>query len=142
MNTKGNQHMHKQIFVNLPCRSLPRAKAFYESMGYTFNPDFTNEQGACMVLGENLYAMLLAEDFFKTFTAKPIADATRTTEVLVCLSCDSREEVDALVKKALAAGGSAPRAPQDHGFMYGHGFEDLDGHIWELVHMSAMPPAA
>ena len=86
--------------------------------------------------------MLLTNDFFKTFTAKPIADATRSTEVLVCLSCESRAEVDALVQKALAAGGTAPRAPQDHGFMYGHGFEDLDGHIWELVYMdpNAAPP--
>lgn len=134
--------MHSQIFVNLPCRSLPRAKAFYEALGYRFNPQFTNDQGACLVLGDNLFAMLLAEDFFRTFTGKPIADARETTEVLVCLACASREEVDTLVKKALAAGGTAPRPPQDHGFMYGHGFEDLDGHIWELVHMTGTPPAA
>ena len=92
------------------------------------------------MLGENLYAMLLTREFFATFIDKPIVDAKKSTEVLVCVSCDSREQVDALVAKAVAAGGTAPRKPQDHSFMYGHGFEDLDGHIWELVYMSAMPP--
>lgn len=134
--------MHQQIFVNLPVKDMARAQAFFRALGYAFNPDFTNDQGACLVLGPNLHAMLLVEDFFRGFTGKPIADATQSTEVLVCLSCDSREEVDALVAKALAAGGSAPRAPQDHGFMYAHGFEDPDGHIWELVHMSGAPAAA
>lgn len=127
--------MHQQIFVNLPVNDLPRSMAFFKSLGLTFNDQFTNEQGACMVIGENIHAMLLVKDFFKTFTAKPVADARETTEVLVCISCSSRAEVDELVAKAVAAGGSAPRQPQDHGFMYGHGFEDLDGHIWELVHM-------
>jgi predicted lactoylglutathione lyase len=131
--------MHKQIFINLPCKSLPASKAFFEAMGYTFNPQFTNDQGACLELGENLYAMLLAEDFARTFTGKPLVDAKAATEVLVCLSCESREEVDSLVAKARAAGGAVPREPQDHGFMYGHGFEDLDGHIWELAYMSGMP---
>ncbi len=134
--------MHKQIFVNLPCKQLPASKAFFEALGYRFNPQFTNDQGACLELGPNLYAMLLAEDFAKGFTAKPLVDAKAATEVLVCLSCESREEVDGLVAKARAAGGSVPRAPQDHGFMYAHGFEDIDGHIWELVHMTGEPPAA
>lgn len=129
--------MHQQIFVNLPVNDLPRSMAFFKSLGLTFNDQFTNEQGACMVIGENIHAMLLVKDFFKTFTAKPVADARETTEVLVCISCSSRAEVDELVAKAVAAGGSAPRQPQDHGFMYAHGFEDLDGHIWELVHMVA-----
>ena len=128
--------MHQQIFVNLPVDDLPRAMAFFKALGLAFNEQFTNEQGACMVIGENIHAMLLAKDFFKTFTAKPIVDAKRATEVLVCLSCSSRDEVDDLVAKAVAAGGSAPRPPQDHGFMYAHAFEDLDGQIWELVHMS------
>jgi uncharacterized protein len=132
--------MHKQIFVNLPVKQLPASKAFFEALGYTFNPQFTNDQGACLVLGENLYAMLLAEDFASTFTAKPLVDARAATEVLVCLSCDSREEVDQLVAKARAAGASVPREPQDHGFMYIHGYEDLDGHIWELAWMSGEPP--
>ena len=134
--------MHKQIFVNLPVADLPKSKAFFEALGLTINPQFTNEQAACVVISESIYAMLLVKDFFKGFTTKPIADAKTTTEALVCLSCESRAEVDAVVAKALAAGGTAPRPPQDHGFMYSHGFEDLDGHIWELMYMdlSAAPP--
>jgi predicted lactoylglutathione lyase len=129
--------MNKQIFVNLPVRDLDKSKAFFTALGYQFDPRFTNEQGASMVIADgSIYAMLLTEDFFRTFTAKPIVRALEATEVLVCLSCDSREEVDELVAKAVAAGGRAPRPPQDHGFMYGHGFEDLDGHIWELVYMA------
>ena len=127
---------HRNIFVNLPVRDLPRAKAFFTSLGFSFNPQFTNDQGACMVVAEGIYVMLLVEPFFQTFTKKPIADATKSTEVLVCLSCESRTEVDNLVSRAVAAGGTAPNAPQDHGFMYGHGFTDLDGHIWELVYMN------
>ena len=134
---------NKQIYVNLPVKDLPRSIAFFKSLGYGFNADFSNDSGACMVISEgHIYAMLLTEAFFQTFVKKPIADAHKTAEVLVCLACDSRAEVDALVAKALAAGGQAPNAPQDMGFMYSHGFEDLDGHIWELVHMSAAPPAA
>ena len=135
--------MHKQIYVNLPVADLPRSRAGFESLGLHFEPKVSNDQGACLVIHEGtIHAMLLTQDFFRTFTSKPIADATRSTAVLVCLSCESRGEVDALVKKALAAGGTAPRAPQDHGFMYAHGFEDLDGHIWELVAMDpdAAPP--
>lgn len=132
--------MNKQIFVNLPVKDLNKSKAFFSALGYTFNPQFTNENGAGMVISENsIYAMLLTEDFFKTFISKKIANAHEVTEVLTCLSCESREEVDALVSKALAAGGSEPRAPQDHGFMYARSFEDLDGHIWELVYMSGQP---
>ncbi len=127
--------MHKQIFVNLPIADMQKSQAFFKQLGYTFNPDFTNDQGACMVVGDNLYVMLLVKDFFQGFTGKPVADATQSTEVLVCLSCESRAEVDDLVARAVAAGGSAPRPPQDYGFMYGHGFEDLDGHIWELAYM-------
>lgn len=133
--------MHRQIYVNLPVVDLRRAKTFFEALGLAFDPRMTNDAAACLVLGENLYAMLLSHDFFKGFTAKPIADATKSTEVLVCLSCESRAEVDSVVAKAVAAGGTAPRPPQDHGFMYSHGFEDLDGHIWELIHMPD-PPAA
>ncbi len=135
--------MHQQIYVNLAVADLPKSRAFFERLGFAFEPKFSNEQGACLILGENIFAMLLTKDFFKTFTGKPLSDPSRSTEVLVCLSCESRAEVDALVAKAIAAGGSAPRAPQDHGFMYGHGFEDLDGHIWELMHMdpNAAPPA-
>jgi predicted lactoylglutathione lyase len=127
--------MSTQIYVNLPVKNLDRTKSFFGSLGFSFNAQFTNEQAACMVVADDIYVMLLVEEFFQTFTKKPIADATKVTEVLVCLSCESRAKVDELVAKALAAGGKAPNPPQDHGFMYGHGFEDLDGHVWELVHM-------
>jgi predicted lactoylglutathione lyase len=126
---------NQQIFVNLPVKDLPRSRAFFESLGYSFNEEFSNSEGACCVISEHIYAMLLTEPFFKGFTKKAIADAKQTTEVLICLSCESREQVDQLVAKAVAAGGAAPNAKQDHGFMYAHGFEDLDGHLWELVYM-------
>ena len=134
--------MKRQIFVNLPIKNMARSQQFFRGLGFTFNPQFTNEQGACMVVSDDIFVMLLVEPFFQTFTKKPIADATKTTEVLVCLSCDSRDEVDTMVAKAVSAGGRTPRAAQDHGFMYGHGFEDPDGHIWELVYMvpNAAPP--
>jgi len=132
--------MHKQIFVNLPVRDLKRSMTFFKALGLAFNPAFTNDNAACLVIGENIYAMLLVEPFFKTFTDKTLVDAHESVEALVCLSCESRAEVDEVVAKAVAAGGRALREPQDHGFMYGHGFEDPDGHIWELVHMA--PEAA
>jgi predicted lactoylglutathione lyase len=136
--------MHKQIFVNLPVKDLARSRAFFSSLGFDFNPQFSNDAGACMIIGENIFAMLLTEPFFQGFTTKPVADARECTEVLTCLSCESRAEVDALVAKAVAAGGRAPNPKQDHGFMYGHGFEDLDGHLWELswMDLSALPPQA
>jgi predicted lactoylglutathione lyase len=136
--------MGRKIFVNLPIKDMKRSRAFFEALGFAFNPQFTNEQGACMVIAEDIYAMLLVEPFFQTFTKKRIADARESTEVLVCLSCESRAEVDELVRKALAAGGTTPRPPQDHGFMYGHAFEDPDGHVWELMWMdpAAVPPQA
>ncbi|WP_137892751.1 VOC family protein [Ramlibacter sp. 2FC] len=134
--------MKRQIYVNLPIKDMARSQAFFRSLGFDFNPQFTNEQGACMVVADDIYVMLLVEPFFQTFTKKPVADATKSTEVLVCLSCASRAEVDETVAKARAAGAAVPNAPQDHGFMYGHGFEDLDGHVWELAYMdmSAAPP--
>lgn len=134
--------MPTQIFVNLPVKNLDKSIEFFTRLGYKFNPQFTNENATCMIVGDNIFVMLLVEKFFQTFTEKSLCDATKSTEVLVCLSCDSRAAVDEQVRKAVAAGATTPRAPQDHGFMYGHGFEDLDGHIWELMHMdmSAMPP--
>ena len=136
--------MARKIFVNLPIKDMQRSQAFFRSLGFSFNPQFTNAQGACMVVSEDIFVMLLVEPFFQGFTKKPIADARKTTEVLVCLSCESRSEVDALVKKALAAGGTAPNPSQDHGFMYSHGFTDLDGHVWEVMWMdpNAAPPQA
>lgn len=132
--------MSRKIFVNLPVTDLKRSMAFFEALGFRHEPQFTNEQAACIVISAEIYTMLLTHPFFAGFTGKPIADARQTTEALLCLSCESQQEVDELVRKAVAAGGSAPRAAQDHGFMYSHGFEDPDGHIWELVHMREMPP--
>jgi len=132
--------MHSQIFVNLPVKDLKRAVGFYTKLGYTFNPQFTDENGTCMIVGENLFVMLLVEKFFGSFTSKAITDTSKSTEVLTCVSCHSKAQVDELVAKARAAGAPVPRQPQDHGFMYSHGYEDLDGHTWELVHMSGLPP--
>ena len=134
---------NKQIFVNLPVKNLEKSKAFFAALGYTFNEQFTDANAACMVINEgSIHAMLLAEDFFKTFTDKSLTDTSKSTEVLLCLSCESRAEVDEMVAKAVAAGGTVPRAPQDYGFMYGHGFEDIDGHIWELIYMDPNAKAA
>lgn len=127
--------MHQQIFVNLPIENMARTQAFFNALDYRFNPEFTNDQGACLVVGDNLFVMLLVKDFYQTFTSKAIADARTTSEVLVCLSCQSRDEVDALVAKATAAGATTPRPAQDLGFMYSRSFDDLDGHTWEFVHM-------
>ena len=131
--------MARKIFVNLPIRDMQRSQAFFKALGFSFNPQFTNEQGACMVISEDIFAMLLVEPFFQTFTRKPIADARKSTEVLVCLSCESRAEVDDLTNKAVANGGRTFKPPQDHGFMYGRAFQDPDGHVWELMWMD---PAA
>ncbi len=127
--------MIRQIFVNLPVKDLARSKAFFTALGLSFNPRFSNEQGACLQIADDIYAMLLTEPFFQGFTKLPVADARQCTEVLLALSCDSRAEVDALVAKAVAAGGTTPNAAQDHGFMFQHGFADLDGHQWELFWM-------
>jgi predicted lactoylglutathione lyase len=127
--------MSKLIFVNLPVADLPAARAFYEAIGATNNPMFTDETAACMVFTDVIHVMLLTHDKFAQFTPKRIADAKQTSEVLICISADSREAVDEITDKALAAGGREPREKQDHGFMYGRSFEDLDGHIWEPMWM-------
>jgi len=127
--------MSKLIFVNLPVADLPAAKAFYEAIGFTNNPMFTDDTAACMVLTDVIHVMLLTHDKFAQFTPKRIADAKQTSEVLICISADSREDVDEITDKALAAGGREPRERQDYGFMYGRSFEDLDGHIWEPMWM-------
>ena len=135
--------MAKKIFVNLPVRDLKKSMDFFRKLSFTFNPQFTDETAACMIISEDIYVMLLTENKFKTFTPKPISDATKNTEVLLCLSAASRDEVNEMIHKAVAAGGTTYKKPQDHGFMYGHGFQDLDGHIWELAYMepSAIKPA-
>ena len=127
--------MSKLIFVNLPVADLPAARAFYEAIGAVNNPQFTDETAACMVFSETIHVMLLTHDKFAQFTPKKIADAHATSEVLICISADSREAVDDITQKALAAGGREPREPQDYGFMYGRSFEDPDGHIWEPMWM-------
>jgi predicted lactoylglutathione lyase len=128
--------MAKQIFVNLPVKDLKKSMSFFKSLGFTFNMQFTDEKAACLVIGENIYAMLLSEPFFKTFTKKEISDATKTTEVLIAIDAESRQEVDDLVKKAVAAGGSIYRDPDDTGWMYSHSFADPDGHQWEVLYMN------
>jgi len=133
--------MSTKMFVNLPVKDLDRTVAFFTALGFKFNPQFTDKNATCMIVSEEAFVMLLVEPFFNGFTPKPISDAKKSTEVLLCLSAESRAEVDDMVAKAIAAGGSAPNKPQDHGFMYQHGFEDLDGHLWEVAYMdmSAMP---
>jgi len=127
--------MAQQIFVNLPVKDLKKAVEFFTKLGFTFNPQFTDENATCMIVGDNIFVMLLVEDFFKTFIKKEICDATKSTEVLLALSAESRETVDEMVSKAIEAGGTEPREPQDHGWMYGRSFEDVDGHIWEILYM-------
>jgi predicted lactoylglutathione lyase len=131
--------MHKQIYVNLPVADLQKTRAFFTALGFTFEPRFSNDDAACMIIGENIYAMLLTRPFYETFTDKKIADTKVFTAVANCLSCESRQEVDELVARARQAGGTVPRPAKDYGTMYGHGFEDLDGHNWELTYME---PAA
>ena len=127
--------MATKIFVNLPVKDLKKSMEFFTKLDFTFNSQFTDETAACMVVSEDIYVMLLTQEKFKTFTPKAICDATKSTEVLVCLSCESREHVNDMVRKAVGGGGTTYNEPQDHGFMYGHGFQDLDGHIWELIYM-------
>jgi predicted lactoylglutathione lyase len=129
--------MFRQIFVNLPVKDLARSKAFFEALGLSFNPRFTNEQGACLEIAENIFAMLLVEPFFQGFTQKPISDAHQSTEVLIALSLDSRAAAEEVVRKAVVAGATTPNPPKDHGFMFQHGFADLDGHQWEVFWMDA-----
>jgi uncharacterized protein len=128
--------MHSQMFINLPIKDLPRSRKFFEEMGYSFNPQFSNDQGACLVLGEHSFAMLLTEPFFAGFVDKPIGDAHKSVLSLIALSCESRQKVDELVKLAVAGGATTPKPPNDHGFMYQHGFHDLDGHVWEVFWMA------
>jgi hypothetical protein len=127
--------MATKIFVNLPVKNLDRSVEFFTKLGFSFNAQFTDETATCMVVSEDIFVMLLTEAKFKEFTPNAICDATKSTEVLVCLSSESREEVDKMIRNALAAGGTTYNEPQDYGFMYSHGFQDLDGHIWETMFM-------
>lgn len=133
--------MSTKIFVNLPVKDLDKSKAFFGALGYSFNPQFTDATAACMVISEDIYSMLLTEPKFDSFMpkGKTIANAKKTTEVMVALSADSRAAVDDLCDKAMKAGAGEVRPPMDYGFMYGRSFADLDGHIWEVIWMD---PAA
>jgi predicted lactoylglutathione lyase len=127
--------MTTKMFVNLPVRSLNKSVEFFTKLGFNFNAQVTDETATCMIVSNDIFVMLLTRDKFKTFTPKEICDATKCTEVLVCLSAERREEVDAMGRRAVAAGGTTYNDPQDHGFMYGHEFQDLDGHIWETIYV-------
>lgn len=127
--------MVTKIFVNLPVKDLKKSMDFFSALGFTFNPQFTDEKAACMVMSDQIFAMLLVEPFFKTFTKKEIANAQKTTEVLIAIDAPSKEGVESMVKKAIAAGGAVYAEPQDHGWMYQHSFADLDGHQWEVLYM-------
>ncbi|MBX9395652.1 VOC family protein [Streptomyces sp. TRM72054] len=132
--------MYQQmIFVNLPVNDLDASKKFFTELGYSINAQFSDETAASVVISDTIVAMLLTKEKYGQFTKKEIVDATKSSEVLLCLSAESREKVDELVEKAIAAGGSATGETQDHGFMYGRAFDDLDGHTWEVVWMD---PAA
>jgi uncharacterized protein len=127
--------MSRMMFVNLPVKDLSKSVDFFTQLGFEFNPRFTDENATCMVVSEQAFVMLLVEDFFKTFTDKEIADPVTTTEAIFALSAETRQEVDELVEKAVAAGGRPAGAVQDEDFMYGRSFQDLDGHLWELIWM-------
>jgi predicted lactoylglutathione lyase len=133
--------MARKIFVNLPIKNLKRSVEFFTGLGFSFEPKFTDENATCMIVNQDAFVMLLVEDFFKTFTKKPISDATQS-EVLISFSADTRAEVDALAEKALASGAKPAKEPLDHGFMYVRSFYDLDGHHWEVAWMdvNAMQP--
>jgi predicted lactoylglutathione lyase len=129
--------MSRKIFVNLPVKNLKQSIDFFTKLGFSFNPQFTDETATCMIVSDDIFVMLLTHDKFKSFTPNTICDTTKSTEVLVCLSSESRTAVDEMVSNAIAAGGNTYNKPQDHGFMYAHGFQDLDGHIWEIVYMES-----
>jgi uncharacterized protein len=131
--------MPRQIFVNLPVKDLRKSMAFFSALGFSFNKQFTDDTAASLVISDHIYAMLLTHPKFEQFVTHPIADATKATEVLVALSCESRGEVDRIVDQALASGASAHQPPQDHGFMYLRSFADPDGHVWEVARDPGRP---
>ena len=127
--------MIRKIFINLPVKDLDKSMAFFKALGFSFNPQFTDKTGACMVMSDDIYAMLLTHDKVKQFTGKQIADSHKTTEVLTALAVESKAKVHEIADKAIKAGSKEPRPPQDYGFMFGRSFEDPDGHIWEVFWM-------
>ena len=133
--------MNAKIFINLSVADLSRYLSFFKALGYAHNPQFTDDTAACIVISDEIHVMALTHAKFREFTSKNICDTSKSTEVLLCLSCESRAKVEELVSKAISAGGSKYAEPKDHGFMYQDSFQDPDGHQWELIHMSAMPAA-
>jgi uncharacterized protein len=131
--------MSTKIFINLPVADLPRSIAFWKALGYAHNPQFSDDTGACIVISEHIHLMVLTHAKWSGFTKKAICDTSKSAEVSLCLTCESRAKVDELIAKAVAAGGTKEPEPTDHGFMYLQGFDDPDGHHWELFHMSEMP---
>ena len=127
--------MTTKIFVNLPVKDLNKTIEFFTKLGFKFNPQFTDENATCMIVGEDIFVMLLIENLFKTFTKKQISDTSKNTEVIVALSVEGREKVDQMINKAIESGGRESRESQDHGWMYGRSFEDIDGHLWEVIYM-------
>ena len=127
--------MTTQIFVNLPVKDLSRTVEFFKKLGFEFNPQFTDENATCMIINDNIFVMLLVEKFFKTFTKKEICDTAKDTEVIIALSTESREKVDEMMQNVFDAGGKESREPQDHGWMYGRSFQDINGHLWEIIYM-------
>ena len=133
--------MAKQIFVNLPVKDLNKTIKFFTKLGFKFNPQFTDENATCMIIGKNIFAMLLVENFFKRFTKKKIYNAKKNTGAILALAVESRKKVDEMIKKVIAAGGKETRKAEDYGWMYGRAFEDINGHLWEVFYMdeSKMP---
>jgi uncharacterized protein len=127
--------MSRKIFVNIPVKDLKRSMSFFKELGFRFNPQFTDDTAACMVIADDIYAMLLTHAKFKMFTKKEIADPTRFCEVLTALSFESKAKVDDVLETALKAGATESGELQDYGFMYGRSFDDLDGHTWEIFWM-------
>lgn len=130
----------KEIFVNLPVKDLQKSVEFFSALGFEFNQEMTDEKATCMIVGDNMYVMLLVEDFFKTFTKKQLVDAASSTEVIVAISADSKAAVDEMVNKAIDAGGAASNDKMEDEYMYGWSFQDVDGHLWEVIYMP-MPEA-
>ncbi|MBA2267709.1 MAG: VOC family protein [Thermoproteota archaeon] len=128
--------MTTKIFVNLPVKDLDRAVEFFTKLGFKFNPQFTDKNATCMIISEDIFVMLLVEEFFKTFTKKEICNTSKNIEAIIALSAESKEKVDEMINKAIEAGGAEPRKPQDHGWMYDRAFEDIDGHLWEIIYMN------
>ncbi|BAB06838.1 VOC family protein [Halalkalibacterium halodurans] len=125
----------QHIFVNLPVKDLNKTKEFFTSIGFEFNEQYSDDKAACLVIGENIYAMLLLEQFFQSFTNQPVTDTETSREVIIAISADSRVQVDEIVTKAIEAGGKPANDPMDHGFMYSWSFQDVDGHLWEVLYM-------